>query len=180
MDVTVKANTKTLVLGLGNAMLSDLGVGIEVIHRLRRLRPRPAGLDLVRAGLINVSLAQVIGEYDRLIVVESRPVGGEPGHIVELQGRRMDAFLLQQTGDDATLADIFHLLEPSARLPARRALMVLQPGSARFGHGLSRPVAAALPQLIQRVLERAASWHARPAQTPGAALVRPGRHDTNG
>ena len=70
MDAMVKTSPKTLVLGLGNAMLSDLGAGIEVIHRLRRRRPRPPDVDLVRVGLVNVSLAQVIGQYANLIVVE--------------------------------------------------------------------------------------------------------------
>lgn len=180
MDMTAEPLPKTLILGLGNAMLSDLGAGIEVVQRLRRRRPRPPDIDLVRAGLVNISLAQVISGYASLIVVESRPIGGEPGNIVELQGRRMDQFLLQQTGDDATLADIFGVLKPSGRFPAQRALMVLQPASARVGHGLSRPVAAALPQLIDRVLERAAGWHAPPRETPGAAQVRPRLHGING
>jgi hydrogenase maturation protease len=180
MDKMAEPLPKTLILGLGNAMLSDLGAGIEVVQRLRRRRPRPADIDLVRAGLVNISLAQVISGYASLIVVESRPIGGEPGNIVELQGRRMDQFLLQQTGDDATLADIFGLLRPSGRFPARRALMVLQPASARVGHGLSRPVAAALPQLIERVLERAAGWHVPSRETPGAALARPTLHGVNG
>lgn len=180
MDKTAEPLPKTLILGLGNAMLSDLGAGIEVVQRLRRRRPRPPDIDLVRAGLVNISLAQVISGYASLIVVESRPIGGEPGNIVELQGRRMDEFLLQQTGDDATLADIFGVLKPSGRFPAQRALMVLQPASARVGHGLSRPVAAALPQLIDRVLERAAGWHVPPRETPGAAQVRPTLHGVNG
>ena len=162
MDSTVKPPEKTLVLGLGNAMLSDLGAGIEVIYRLRRRKPRPAGIDLIRSGLVNVSLAQVIGKYNGLIVVESRPVGGRPGAIVELQARRMDEFLMQQTGDDAMLADIFSLLEPAGQLPSHRALMVVQPVSAQVGHGLSRPVAAALPRLMERVVVRADGWMAPP------------------
>jgi hydrogenase maturation protease len=173
MDATVKLSGKTLVLGLGNAMLSDLGAGIELIHQLRRLRPRPGGIDLIRAGLVNVSLAQVIGSYAKLIVVESRPVGGPAGSLVELQGTRMDDFLRQQTGDDATLSDILALLEADGRLPARRAMLLLQPGSASVGHGLTRPVADAMPAFLERVLARAESWSAPQPQTPGAARVVP-------
>lgn len=159
MDSTaVPPSSKTLVLGLGNAMLSDLGVGIEVIHRLRRQRPRPEGIDLVRAGLVNVSLGELIGVYDRLIVVEARPIGGEPGRIVEFQGPRMDDFLRHQTGDDAMLADLLGLLDAAGRVPARRALLVMQPASAQVGHGLSRPVAAALPEMLERILTRARGW----------------------
>lgn len=171
MDAMVKTSPKTLVLGLGNAMLSDLGAGIEVIHRLRRRRPRPPDVDLVRVGLVNVSLAQVIGQYANLIVVESRPVGGEAGSLVELQGPRMDAFLAQQTGDDATLSDVLALLETDGHLPRQRTLMLVQPGSARVGHGLSRPVSEALPEMIERVLVRAQDWNGRLRQTPGASLV---------
>lgn len=159
MDPTaVTPSNKTLVLGLGNAMLSDLGVGIEVIHRLRRQRPRAEGIDLVRAGLVNVSLGELIRVYDRLIVVEARPIGGEPGRIVEFQGPRMDEFLRHQTGDDAMLADLLGLLEAAGSLPSRRALLVMQPASAQVGHGLSRPVAATLPELVERIQARARAW----------------------
>ena len=171
MDATVKSPGRTLVLGLGNAMLSDLGAGIELIHRLRRRRPRPVDIDLIRVGLVNVSLAQVIGEYAKLIVVEARPVGGEAGTVVEMQGTRMDAFLRQQTGDAATLSDLLVLLDAEGRLPAQRALLLVQPGSARVGHGLSRPVAVALGELGERVLARADDWNAPQPQTPGAARV---------
>jgi hydrogenase maturation protease len=171
MDSTAHPTTKTLVLGLGNAMLSDLGAGIEAIHLLRRRRPRPAAIDLLRVGLVNISLAEVIARHDSLIVVESRPVGGDPGSLVELQATDMDAFLERQTGDDAMLADIFGLLETDGRLPSRRALMVLHPASARVGSGLSRPVATALPRLVERVLERAEEWSSPAQQTPGAACV---------
>jgi hydrogenase maturation protease len=171
MDAMVKSTGRTLVLGLGNAMLSDLGAGIELIHRLRRRRPRPADVDLIRVGLVNVSLAQVIGEYAKLIVVEARPVGGEAGAVVEMQGARMDAFLRQQTGDAAALSDLLVLLEAEGRLPAQRALMLVQPGSARVGHGLSRPVTAALTELSERVLARAEAWNTPSRQTPGAALA---------
>ncbi len=172
MDASANPIPKTLVLGLGNAMLSDLGAGIEVIHRMRRCHTRPRAVDLVRAGLVNVSLAQVISQYEGLIIVESRPIGGQPGNIVELQDRRMDEFLLQQTGDDATLADIFGLLKPTGQLPTRRALMVIQPASTQVGNGLSKPVATALPLLIKRVVTRADDWHTPRRQTPGAALAR--------
>ncbi|MDX1595043.1 MAG: hydrogenase maturation protease [Gammaproteobacteria bacterium] len=169
MDSTVRTTQKTLVLGLGNAMLSDLGAGIEVVHRLRRRRPRLPDVDLLRAGLVNVSLARVIGEYDGLIVAEARPVGGDPGTVVELHGRRMDRFLREQTGDDASLADILALLDSDHHLPKHRALLVVQPASARVGHGLSRPVAAALPAVLARIEAFAHDWNTPENQTPGAA-----------
>jgi hydrogenase maturation protease len=176
MDPTVTPITKTLALGMGNAMLSDLGTGIEIIHRLRRRQPRSPHLDLARAGLVNVSLGQLISGYANLIVVESRPIGGEPGNIVEMQGTRMDEFLKQQAGDDAMLADILSLLEPTGRRPLRRALMVVQPASARVEHGLSPEVTAALPRLIDMVLQRAADWNGLPGHPSGAAIGRPRDH----
>ncbi len=163
--------TKTLVLGLGNAMLGDLGAGIEVIHRLRRRRP--PDVDLIRGGLVNVSLVRVIGYYTDLIVVESRPVGGTAGSVVELQGGRMDAFLRQHSGDSANLADVLELLALDGRRPMRRALMLLQPGSTSLGYGLTRPVEAALPQLVDRVLARAEAWRVPPRQCPDTRRAEP-------
>ena len=136
MDATVKSSGRTLVLGLGNAMLSDLGAGIELIHRLRRRRPRPVDIDLIRVGLVNVSLAQVVGEYAKLIVVEARPVGGEAGTVVEMQGPARCRGSPTRAARTAAGAAGLGTCRPRAVAPRRRGAG----GTGRAGAGACRVV----------------------------------------
>jgi hydrogenase maturation protease len=155
---------KTLVLGLGNLMLSDAGAGIEVIHRLRRRRPRPDGFDLVRAGVVNVSLASIIGHYRGLIVVTSQDFAAEPGTIHELRAIEMDAFIDAHPGHDPSLAEILALLRNSDLLPARRVLLMIQPACERVGRGLSQAVEQRLGELAERIVACADVWMQAPLE----------------
>ncbi|HEY5719913.1 MAG TPA: hypothetical protein VIW02_05985 [Gammaproteobacteria bacterium] len=150
----MEATANTLVLGLGNALLSDLGVGIEVVHWLRRRRPRMPGVDLVRAGLVNVSLACVVSHYRGLIVITALPRGSAPGAMASWTDAQMDRLLLN-----------------NPRLPERRALLSIEPASGHVGRGLSRAVASSVPLAAGQVEGLLASWwpDPLPAALPAGA-----------
>lgn len=167
----MEATANTLVLGLGNALLSDLGVGIEVVHWLRRRRPRMPGVDLVRAGLVNVSLACVVSHYRGLIVITALPRGSAPGAMASWTDAQMDRLLARQAADEPTLRDLQRLLLNNPRLPERRALLSIEPASGHVGRGLSRAVASSVPLAVDQVEGLLASWwpDPLPAALPAGA-----------
>jgi hydrogenase maturation protease len=73
---------RTLVLGIGNPILSDDGVGIEIA---RRLKERVPGITAEETNEAAVSLLDLIAGYDRLIVIDSIKTGqGRPGELYKL------------------------------------------------------------------------------------------------
>ena len=68
-----------LVLGIGNTLLSDEGVGIHVLHALSQGAPMPDGVELLDGGTLSFTLAGPIQDADALIVVDAANINAEPG-----------------------------------------------------------------------------------------------------
>jgi len=74
---------KTLVLGMGNTILTDDGVGIKIAHQLKERKPE---LEVVETSEAGIALLDFIVGYDRLIIVDSiRTEEGEPGELYKLE-----------------------------------------------------------------------------------------------
>ena len=71
---------KTIILGIGNLILRDEGIGIHAIRRLEALE-LPSGVEVVDGGTDSVDLLPYFQDYERIIVVDALRAGGEPGSI---------------------------------------------------------------------------------------------------
>jgi len=77
---------KILVLGVGNILLKDEGVGIRVIERIQEQYEFPHNVSVLDGGVLGLSLLGVISDADHLIVVDAIKKGGEPGSLYRLEG----------------------------------------------------------------------------------------------
>jgi hydrogenase maturation protease len=80
------ATEQILVLGVGNILLTDEGVGIRVIERLQERYAFPDNVSVLDGGVLGLSLLGVISEADHLIVVDAVRNRGEPGSLYRLKG----------------------------------------------------------------------------------------------
>jgi hydrogenase maturation protease len=80
------ATEQILVLGVGNILLTDEGVGIRVIERIQERYAFPDNVSVLDGGVLGLSLLGVISEADHLIVVDAIKKGGEPGSLYRLEG----------------------------------------------------------------------------------------------
>ncbi len=155
------ATTRVLVLGLGNVLLTDDGVGIHVIRTLERTlrgRSRPPPVRLCDGGTLGLNLLFELDSVDALIAVDAMDLGAAPGTVRTLDQAALDARLCGKRGSvhELALADLLAAAELTGRRPARRALVAIQPGSTDWGLEPTAPVAAAIPAacgLIQELLE---------------------------
>jgi len=74
---------RTLILGLGNPLVSDDGVGVRVVEHLRGQR-LPPGVDVEDAGTAGLAILDLAAGYDRLVVVDAIDAGSPPGTVLEL------------------------------------------------------------------------------------------------
>ena len=100
---------KTLILGLGNPILTDDGVGIRVVHALRA-RTLPAGVFFAEAGIGGLRLLETIAGYERVILVDAilNPKG-RPGEICLLQPRDLRTSLHSGSAHDLSFSDALNL-----------------------------------------------------------------------
>jgi len=76
---------RTLVLGLGNPILGDDGVGLEVAREVQRLLEASAEADTREASLAGLDLVELLVGYERAILVDAiKTPGGKPGDVYRL------------------------------------------------------------------------------------------------
>ena len=144
---------RVVVLGVGNVLLSDEGVGVHVANRLVEM-DLPAGLEVVEGGTDGFGLIHVVTGADRLIVVDAVKGGGAPGSIYRFDIKDAptypDAFKtsVHQIG----ILEVIHLSELVGQTPQTTVIGV-EPKSVAMGLELSPEVQAKLPRIIELVLE---------------------------
>jgi hydrogenase maturation protease len=89
----VNGKTKTLILGLGNSLLCDDGVGIYVAAELKTRVDRPE-ITVMETGVAGLSLLDLLIGYDRAIIIDAiQTVGGKAGQIYRLEPKAFDTAL---------------------------------------------------------------------------------------
>lgn len=88
------ATEQILVLGVGNILLTDEGVGIRVIERMQERYAFPDNVSVLDGGVLGLSLLGVISEADHLIVVDAVKNGREPGSLYRLEGDQVPKRIL--------------------------------------------------------------------------------------
>ena len=74
-------NRQITVLGIGNILFTDEGVGIRVVERLQELYEFPNNVSIIDGGVLGLSLMHFIAEADYLIVIDAIKNRGEPGSL---------------------------------------------------------------------------------------------------
>jgi hydrogenase maturation protease len=78
--------TRTVVLGLGNMLMADDGVGLAALARLRDEWCLPPHVELVDGGTWGMNLLHVVEGADRLLIFDAISQGGTPGSLIRLEG----------------------------------------------------------------------------------------------
>lgn len=152
---------KTLVLGIGNTLLRDEGVGVHVIHFLQKNHPNMLDTEYLDGGTLSFTLAGDIEDSDQLIVVDATELDAEPGTVKTFVDEDMDNFLGQNrkmSVHEVGLLDLIHISRLAERLPQRRALVGIQPASVDWGEQPTEQVAASIPAAGKQTLALIKSW----------------------
>lgn len=150
----------TLVLGIGNRLLSDEGVGVHAVELLAREHPDLADITCVDGGTLSFTLAEAIATHDNLIVVDAARFGGPPGAVRCFEGGAMSVYLsgTRKSAHEVGLVDLLDIARLSDTLPRRLALVGVEPGELGWGERPSGPVSLALPGVVREVLLILGRW----------------------
>lgn len=141
----------TLVLGIGNVLMGDEGVGVEVVRRLQG-RDLPEGVECLDGGTGSFTLLGPMGSASRIVLVDAAADDAPPGTIRRLTPRFSRDYPRSLTAHDIGLKDLldaFHLMGEPPEV-VLYAISVRPP--AEPGIGLTPPVAAAVPEVVGRVI----------------------------
>lgn len=150
----------TLILGVGNILLTDEAVGPVVVHRLAAESEGVADLRFLDGGTLSFTLATPIEECRRLIVVDAAALGEPPGSVRVFEGDAMDHRLRRHAKSvhEVSLADLLDMVRLTERLPPRRALVGIEPEVVAWGDRLTPAVEAAVPRAMAAVRRLLSDW----------------------
>jgi len=158
----VTSEETILILGLGNILLTDEGVGVHVVEHLRaNPHNNPSILKLMDGGTMGLTLLIDMEDADAMIVVDAALLDKEPGAVQIFEGPDMDHFLRHRgrSPHDIGLDDIMDGLRLREAVPERRALVGIQPAVLTVGEDLTPDVKAAIPQAAEAIQALLSSWN---------------------
>ncbi len=166
---------KWVVLGLGNTLHSDDGVGPRTIERLKTEARVPEGVTLIEGGTLGLELLTYVWDCSYLLVLDAVDTGRPPGTLVRMSGEGLDALPSQGSVHQLGVADLLVALRALARQQPKVVLLGVQPATTAWGTELSPPVEAAMDRLIEATITELCNQVQAGATTPAS---RPGEEKT--
>ncbi len=147
-----------LVLGLGNLIQSDDGLGVRALQRLESDRRLPRGVRLIDGGTAGIALLSDVYGAHRLLVLDAVDTDTAPGTLVRLRGPDLATLPGGAAAHQLGLVDLLNALRLLDREPAEILVLGLQPGDLRLGTKLSPAVDAALDKLVEAAIAQLSRW----------------------
>jgi hydrogenase maturation protease len=156
-EKSVSSAADTLILGLGNPLRGDDGVGITVLEKLIDSYALPKNItchQCSRGGLLDELLSE---HYQQVIIIDAVKMGVSPGTWIRFQLPHTEVTSLKfescRTPHDINLAEVIALGEALNLLPREIVVYGIQPQEAGWGPTLSKPVQIAMEKVKNVILE---------------------------
>lgn len=156
-NLKVKAK-RCLVLGLGNILLSDEGIGVRVVEQLQKLE-LPEHVELVDGGTASLDVLLLRPNFEKLVVIDALKAGKEAGTIYRAQVKgdsfaeleaafdSVDKISLHQIG----LVEALNIAKKMNCGPQEVVIIGIEPQSLKCGLELTETIKAKLPEIINAV-----------------------------
>lgn len=145
--------TKIVVLGIGNILLTDEGVGVRTIEALERDYVLPPEVEVIDGGTCGMEMLEQLENLGGLIVVDCVRCNQPPATPVLLKGDDVPVFFKTKLSPhQVSLSDVLASLEFTGRAPKSIAIVGMQPVSMALGLDLSPEVAAKVTDLLEMTL----------------------------
>ncbi|RRJ83661.1 HyaD/HybD family hydrogenase maturation endopeptidase [Aestuariirhabdus litorea] len=143
-----------LVLGVGNILLTDEGVGVRVVEALESRYQFSPDVDLVDGGTAGMELLDTIASRDHVILIDAVHTGDAPGTLVTLRDDEVPALFRQKISPHQLgISDLLAIMSLTGEMPNHFTLFGVTPISMETGVTLTPEVNALLEQMVQLCLD---------------------------
>lgn len=154
---------KITVIGLGNTLYTDEGVGIHVLPLLEEILAGTENIEIIEGSTDGIRLLGPVEDTDQLILLDSINGGEPPGHLYTVEREDIPAYCnVKMSVHQLGFQEVLFAARIRERLPARMVLFGVQPASLEFGIGLSDTVRGRLAGLAELVNRQVREWRSAP------------------
>jgi hydrogenase maturation protease len=146
-------NDKIIILGIGNILLGDEGIGVHVVSFLRS-QELPSNVEVIDGGTATFNLLPMISGVSKLIVVDAVKGKGEPGSIYrftpdDIKAEKKIATSLHQIG----LLNVLEMADKIGEKPKSTVIIGVEPQNMEWGLEPSTEIKKKIPKIIDLVLK---------------------------
>ena len=151
-------SSQPVVMGLGNPLFQDEGLGIHVINQLMA-SDLDERAELIDGGTDGLSLLGTVEAARYLIVIDAIDGGFRPGTIKQLQNQEINHFARTKiSAHQLGFQEVLALAKLRGKYPEQIVLIGVQPQTLKWGTSLSSEVSRAVPQVINLVYKQIDYW----------------------
>jgi hydrogenase maturation protease len=145
---------RVVVLGVGNTIRADEGIGVRVVEALEREYALPEGVVAIDAGTSSMEMLDDLSDLDFLLVIDAVNDGKPPGSLIRLVDDDVPVFFRRNLSPHGIgLSDVLAALELLGKSPRETVILGLQPVSMELSLELSPQATARVPELVAQAVQ---------------------------
>ena len=150
---------RKVVLGLGNLLNRDEGLGVEALKRLNTQLGEQSQFELLDGGVLGLNLLMIVEECSHLLILDAVDSGAQPGEVREYAKDKIELFYhgrisWHQLGFQEVLA----VAKVRGKYPENVYLIGVQPADIKTGLGLSQKMKTSVQRMAKRAVEVLEMW----------------------
>lgn len=144
---------RIIVLGVGNILLSDEGIGVRAVEKLQRDYDLPPEVVVIDGGTTGMEMLEDLSNADHIIIIDAVRSGKAPASIIRLADEQVPVFFKTKLSPHQIgLSDVLATLAFIGEQPGGVTVIGVEPVSLETGMALSPQVEARLPELMELVV----------------------------
>ncbi len=161
-----------LVMGLGNVLLQDEGLGVRALRRLTERYILPDDVEVIDAGALGLSLLSFLEGVEDVLIIDAVHRGQRPGSLIRLEGEEVAwAETMHLLPQDVRLHELIVLRGSAGSSPQRIVLWGMEPGTSEPGLELTPVCEAHLDDLVDAVVHELRAWGADVRPIPERSAI---------
>lgn len=150
---------KITILGIGNTLFSDEGVGIHLLPILEEEFKDDGNIEIIEGLTDGMRLLGPVEDAENLIIIDAINAGREPGTIISLKGDEIPAYFgIKMSIHQLGFQEVLLAAKMRERYPKQIAMFGMQPSSLELGVELTDTNRAKLPDLATAVIDQVNAW----------------------
>ncbi len=150
---------RTLVVGLGNPLMADDGVGLTMLERLRELYDLPPSVALTDGGTWGMMLLPSIEDAEELLLLDAVRTGSPPGTLSQLGRDQLPLFFSHKISPhQIDLREVLAVADLRGHLPPRLAVIGIEPAVVEMRDRLTPCVADRIDEAVHAAVRQLAAW----------------------
>ncbi|MDM8568313.1 HyaD/HybD family hydrogenase maturation endopeptidase [Thiotrichales bacterium HSG1] len=144
-----------LILGVGNLLLTDEGIGVHAVNDLLQKYHIPDGIEVVDGGTAGMELLTFIARARQVIILDAIKTGQKAGTIICLEDEQVPVFFRTKLSPHQLgLSDILAAVKLTGEQPEKVTIFGIEPHKIELGMELSDIVAVQLDSFIDLIVKK--------------------------